>query len=124
MVDENYLLYDGECPLCSRYVRMMRLQECLSDFQLRDARTAQDLVSEHRKAGREINDGMILAVNGAYYYGSEALTAITRMTTPISAFNKFSARLFASPARAQSLYPLMVMGRKLLLIGLGRTGIG
>ena len=50
----NYLLYDGDCPLCSRFVAMTRLRETLPSFHLIDARDNPQLVALHRSEGREI----------------------------------------------------------------------
>ena len=111
----DYLLYYGECPLCSRYVRMTRLRETMPGFTLLDARIHPDLVAFHRREGREINNGMILSLGGVYHHGAAALPAIAAMSTPVSAFNKINVRLFRSEALSRLTYPMMVRGRNLLL---------
>ena len=35
---DNWIIYDGECPFCSRYVKLMRLEETIGDIRLIDAR--------------------------------------------------------------------------------------
>jgi predicted DCC family thiol-disulfide oxidoreductase YuxK len=112
---DSYLLYDGECPLCSRYVKMTRLRETLPGFKLVDARERPDLVAEHRKSGREINAGMILAVEGKFYHGADALNGIALLSTPSRWTNRFNAALFRSKKLSRIAYPCMVRGRNLLL---------
>lgn len=119
----NYLLYDGECPLCSRYVRMTRLRDTLPGFELIDARYRPDLVQQHREHGREINDGMILSVDGRYYHGADALNRIALLSTPFRLLNRANATLFKSRRVSSAIYPFMVVGRNALLRLLGRQMI-
>jgi predicted DCC family thiol-disulfide oxidoreductase YuxK len=111
----NYLLYDGDCPLCSRFVAMTRLRETLPGFHLIDARDDPQLVALHRSEGREINDGMILAVGDAFHHGADALSGIAGITTSSSLFNRANAVLFRSAPVARAVYPSMRAGRNLLL---------
>ena len=120
---DNYLLYDSECPLCSRFVAMTRLRETLPGFHLIDARDDPALVAFHRSEGREINDGMILAVGDVFHHGADALNSIARLTTPWSLFNRVNATLFRSASVARVVYPAMRAGRSLLLRLLGRDMI-
>jgi predicted DCC family thiol-disulfide oxidoreductase YuxK len=119
----NYLLYDGECPLCSRYVRMARLRDALPGFELIDARKRPDLVAEHRSAGREINYGMILSIDGQNHHGAVALNHIALLSTPSRLANRINVRLFRSPLMSRALYPFMVAGRNGLVRLLGRARI-
>jgi len=119
----NYLMYDGDCPLCSRYIGMLRLRQTLPGFVLIDARDRPDLVEAHRAAGREINDGMILRTGDAAHFGPEALIAIASMSTPSTTINRLNARIFASPRASRMIYPWLVRGRRLLLRLLRRQKI-
>ena len=40
-VGSNYLIYDGNCPFCSNYVRFTRLRENIGSVDLIDALTGQ-----------------------------------------------------------------------------------
>jgi predicted DCC family thiol-disulfide oxidoreductase YuxK len=119
----HYLLYDGECPLCSRYVRMTRLQKTLPGFSLLDARNYSDLVAEHRSRGSDVNDGMILYVDGATYHGADALNRIALLSTPSTILNRLNAVAFRSKTVSRVVYPTLVLGRNTLLKLLGKSGI-
>jgi predicted DCC family thiol-disulfide oxidoreductase YuxK len=120
----HYLLYDGECPLCSRYVRMTRLQKTLPGFSLLDARNYSDLVAEHRSRGSDVNDGMILYVDGATYHGADALNRIIALlSTPSTILNRLNAVAFRSKTVSRVVYPTLVLGRNTLLKLLGKSGI-
>src|SRR5262245_61342199 len=75
----SYLLYDGECPVCSAYVAMARLRQLYPDLRIIDARTEPALVAELRSKGYEINDGMVLNLNGMVHSGAEATRMIARL---------------------------------------------
>ena len=36
--DRVWLVYDGECPMCSNYAQYLRLREAVEEFVLVDAR--------------------------------------------------------------------------------------
>ncbi|MCP1852777.1 MULTISPECIES: DCC1-like thiol-disulfide oxidoreductase family protein [unclassified Bradyrhizobium] len=116
----NYLLYDGDCPFCSSYVRWSRLQESVPGFRLLDARENPSLVANHREAGREVNTGMILSLNGIPYHGHLALNRLALLSTRSGFLNKLNSLLFRSEAVSRFAYPLMVAGRNTALKLLGR----
>src|SRR5262249_13641753 len=66
-VSHDYVLYDGACPACSRYIVATGLADG-RDIALIDARTAPALVAEHAAAGRKIDDGMVVAIDGVVHY--------------------------------------------------------
>jgi len=47
---DDYVLYDGACPACARYVAATGLAERPDDVALIDARTHPELVAEHAAA--------------------------------------------------------------------------
>ncbi|MGX1790788.1 DCC1-like thiol-disulfide oxidoreductase family protein [Bosea sp. NPDC055332] len=120
---DNYLLYDGDCPFCSNYVAYTRLREAAGPIAMRDAREHPDLVRMHAQAGRDINQGMILHLDGATYFGGDVLNRLALMSTRSDAFNALTAALFRSPRLARLLYPALRAGRNLTLRLLGKKPI-
>jgi DCC1-like thiol-disulfide oxidoreductase len=116
----NYLLYDGECPVCSSYVAMARLRQLYPDLRVIDARTAPALVAELRGQGYEINVGMVLRLDGVVHFGAEATRMIARLgrTSP-SRWRRAAMRLLAAAP-----YRWLNAGRGVLLKALGRDPIG
>lgn len=119
------IVYDGECPFCAAYVRMLRLRAAAGPVTLVNARSETHLVMEQfHAANLDLNSGMVVALNGALYHGDAAMTLLASLTTSSGLFNRLSAWIFRSPARARVIYPPMVAGRNLTLRLLGRRKLG
>ena len=114
----DFLLYDGECPVCSAYVAHARLRGASHDLKVLDARDHPALVAHYRAAGKEINDGMIIRLGSAEFYGAEAMALINTLSSSSS----WVARLLLRPTEntLRCLYPVLVWLRRLLLKMLGR----
>ena len=120
----NYLLYDGECPACSAYVAMSRLRQLYPDLRVMSARDQPALVAELRQAGYEINEGMVLALDGQLHFGPEATRTIAVMgrASP-SLWRRGALALIGTAPWARPLYPWLNRCRQLLLRMLGRKPI-
>jgi predicted DCC family thiol-disulfide oxidoreductase YuxK len=118
------LIYDGQCPVCSRYVRHLRLQALPGGLQLVDARNGGDDVAEARRRGLRIDDGMVLRVGDEWSHGADAMHRLALLSTPSGAFNRLNYWLFRSSRRAALAYPVLKLGRNLLLRLLGRKRLG
>ncbi len=118
---DDILLYDGECPVCSRFVAMARLRHAAPNIQVLNARQQPALVAHFLDAGMNVNDGMIIRVNDVVYYGDDALVMISSLGDGDSLFSKLMLKLFSSPRLSRHIYPTPVRGRKLLLRLLGKT---
>jgi predicted DCC family thiol-disulfide oxidoreductase YuxK len=120
---ENWLLYDGDCPFCASYVGYVRLRETAGPVTLADARQYPDLVAEAKTLGFDIDVGMVLKLDGHYYFGGDCIHALSLLTTPSGAFNRLNRALFKSRTVARIAYPLLRSGRNLALALLGRKRI-
>lgn len=117
----NYLLYDGECPFCSAYVRMQRLRETSINLRLLDARENPALVLEHARSGRDINEGMILRIGDTVDFGGDVMFKLALMSGDSRGFNRFFAWVFSNRWLAHVLYPVLRAGRNTTLRVLGRA---
>ena len=70
------LIYDGECPFCSRYADFARLSRAFPALELISARDSRVEVSEAWQAGIDLNDNMALCVDGKWYTGERAIFQI------------------------------------------------
>jgi predicted DCC family thiol-disulfide oxidoreductase YuxK len=121
--NKTYVVYDGECPFCSRYVTYIKFKETLGEIQLVDAREYNELVNEFRLKGFDLNNGMIFIYNNTIHYGDQAVFMMGMLSTPVGIFNKLNKIIFRSKNLTKILYPLLVIGRKLTLILLNRKKI-
>jgi predicted DCC family thiol-disulfide oxidoreductase YuxK len=122
--DTNFLLYDSNCPVCSAYVAMSRLRQLYPDLRVVSAREEPELVARLRDAGYEINEGMVLSLDGNIHFGAEAtrMIAILGRAAPAGWRQVVLAALGTAPW-ARPLYPWLNRARLLLLTLLGRRPI-
>jgi predicted DCC family thiol-disulfide oxidoreductase YuxK len=120
----NYLIYDGECPFCSRYARLVRLRETVGQVALIDARVPSPEVEAAKAHGYVLDDGMLLRLDGNIYYGADCLNRLALLSSRSTAFNRLTYLLLRSPALARWTYPILRCGRRAVLILLGRKRLG
>lgn len=120
----NWLLYDGDCPFCSSYVSYVRLRDSVGPVTLADARKYPALVAEANALGYDIDVGMVLKLDGHYYFGADCIHALSLLTTASGPFNRLNRALFRSKTVARVAYPVLRAGRNLALRLLGRRRIG
>ncbi|MGH8479348.1 MAG: DCC1-like thiol-disulfide oxidoreductase family protein [Gammaproteobacteria bacterium] len=118
-----WLVYDGECPFCSTYVRYLRLRDAIGPVHLVNAREGGALVEELRRAKLDLDEGMVLKLGGRYYHGADCIHVLACLSSPATPFNRISALIFKSPLVSRWLYPVLRAGRNLALRILRRTKI-
>ncbi|QBF33225.1 DCC1-like thiol-disulfide oxidoreductase family protein [Thalassococcus sp. S3] len=123
MTEPTRIIYDGECPFCARYVRMVRLRDAVGQVELIDARSHHPIISQIADAGLNLDDGMVVVMDGKLHHGDAAMTALAVMTTRSGLFNRLMRAMFANPRLARVLYPPLVAGRAIVLRLLGRRKI-
>ncbi len=117
------ILYDGECPFCSAYIRLTRLRASVGPVRLVNARSDDPLVAEARIAGLDLNRGMVVKLDGQLHHGDAAMVLLATLSTGSGVVNSLMRWAFRTPNRARLLYPLLVTGRNLTLRLLGRRPI-
>jgi hypothetical protein len=117
------IYYDGECPFCSSYIRLVRLKE-MFDVSIVDVRgMSRDALCE-KFGDLDIDSGMIVTIDGTTtLYGDRAMTFLANCSTKQGAFNRINAAIFTRPRLAAALYPIMVTGRRAVLFILGRSKV-
>lgn len=118
------LIYDGECPFCSRYVRLMRIREAVGELKLVDAREGGQIVEDVRQRGYVIDQGMVLILNGRYYHGEASLHMLALLSTKQGWFNRINYWLFSRQWLSKIAYPAMKAGRNAVLKLMGRKKLG
>ena len=121
--NDVWVVYDGECPFCSRYVLLYQLRERGQRVHLIDARSSDPIVGEIRARNLDLNEGMMVRWREQYHYGAEAMYLLATLAGDGSFFNRVNRLLFARPRLTRALYPALVRGRKLTLRLLGRKQI-
>lgn len=119
--DNLFLVYDGDCPFCSNYVRYVRIQKALGQLRLVNAREGGPLVNLIRERGIDLNEGMVLILGNQYYFGAECMHRLALMSTGSGIFNAINAMIFSKPFLSRLLYPSLKFGRRITLLLLGRS---
>ena len=112
---EIHLVYDRECPVCEAYCRMIRIREAAGVLRLVNARDAGEIMDEITAKGFDIDEGMVLKVGNALYYGADAIHVLSLMSNRSGVFNRFTYWIFRSKGLSAVLYPLFRFFRNLLL---------
>jgi predicted DCC family thiol-disulfide oxidoreductase YuxK len=114
------LVYDEQCPLCDAYCRMARIREAAGTLRLVSARCLDSAVlREITQAGLDIDQGMALKVGSKLYYGADAISALSLMSSRSGVFNRLTYWVFRSRGLSRVLYPVLRSGRNFLLKVLG-----
>jgi predicted DCC family thiol-disulfide oxidoreductase YuxK len=124
-MNTDFLLYDGECPVCSAYVAVARLRQLYPRLRVLDARAEPALVAQLRDKGCEINEGMVLCLDGVIHFGADAtrMIALLGSSSPSSWRRVILAAIGTAPW-SRGLYPWLNRGRGVLLRLLRRGPIG
>ena len=117
------LVYDKQCPACDFYCNLVRVRADVGELKLVDARDKGPVMDEITALGLDIDQGMVLKVGTQLFYGSDAIHALSLMSTRTGFFNRFAYWTFRSRGAARVLYPALKTLRNVLLKVLGKTKI-
>ena len=101
---------------------MVRLQEGYA-VELINAREPHPLVDEVTKRGLDIDEGMVVVLEGKFYHGDDALNRMALMTTKSGLMRRLTKWTFSNEWRSRNLYPFLRGGRNLSLKLLGHKKI-
>lgn len=109
------VVYDGECPICRNYTRLIKLEEKLGPIELIDARQASTVKQELTERHYDLDQGMVVCFKDQTYFGADAINFLAKVN-PLSDFpNRFFYLLFRSKKMSSVLYPALRAGRNFLL---------
>lgn len=117
------VIYDGECPFCSSYARLVRLRQNVGPVELVDARARPDLVRELTTAGFDLDEGMVVKSAGEIFHGADAVHWLSVHSTD-GAIGRFHRLLLGNRTMARWAYPFLRAGRNAALRLLARRKIG
>ena len=120
---EILLVYDKECPACNYYCRLVKIRQTVGEMKIVDARESSEVMDEITAMGLDIDQGMVLKLDGQLYYGADAIHALSLIGTRSGFFNRINYWIFKSKTVSRFLYPVFKACRNLLLKVLGVTKI-
>jgi predicted DCC family thiol-disulfide oxidoreductase YuxK len=120
---EIWIVYDGQCPFCTRYVLLYKIGKQVEKVHMIDARSDHPIVAEIRRRGLKLDNGMAVKWNGGVYHGPAAMHVLAMLGSEETSINWVNRILFSRPLLARFLYPMLVAGRRLTVRLLGRPPI-
>ena len=117
------LVYDKECPACNNFCQMVRIRESVGHLELVDAREDTPIMREITASGLDIDQGMVLKMGDQLYYGSDAIHALSLISSRSGVFNRLNYWVFKSKRVSHVVYPILRFGRSILLKLLRKTKI-
>lgn len=119
---ENWIVYDGDCPMCSRLTRWQAVRAGLPGVRLISARdTTAPEVAWLRAQGVRLNDAMALHDGETLFTGSAAVERLLRLET--AGRLRWLAPLLRPGVPGDQVYALLKLGRAAGLFLLGRRGM-
>ena len=120
-----WFVYDGDCPVCTYAANALRIKQEYGSLSTLDAReAAQDpLLKEIHQRGLDLDEGMVIYVDGNFYHGQAALQFMARHGDSKNLFMTTFKGLFWSDAIARLTYPWMRACRNWLLRRHGKERI-
>lgn len=117
------IYYDGECPFCTSYVGLVQLRETVGKVDLVNLREHADLREELTREGYDLDQGMVVEIDGRRVGGSEATHLLATLSTSSGLFNRLNRAIFSVRWLSAFIYPLLRMGRWFTLFLMGRRTI-
>ena len=115
------VVYDKECPVCDFYCHAVDVAE--GELVRVDARDPGEAMDEITALGLDIDEGMVVRIDGRIYYGADAIHELALRSNKKGLLNRFASFVFRSRGMARFFYPILKAMRNLLLKILGKTRI-
>lgn len=111
----SVLVFDGGCPFCRHFAELSELRSGIPGLQIRDGRTDTELRRALARRGYHLRDGAMVIEGDQVWHGAAAITWLCARMEPSAALLQVLAPLMADGERARTLYPLLLLARRLAL---------
>ena len=109
------IVYDGECPFCSKYVRLIQLKNTVGYVELINAREDTAIKQKLKELSIDVNNGMVLIDGKDIYFAEDCIHRLALLSTSSTLFNRLNKLVFKHQILSKALYPIMKIGRKFIL---------
>lgn len=108
------LVYDDQCPVCRTYCKNIKVDDSIN-LTLIDARLDSKIMDKVTEHGFDIDKGMVANIDGAMYFGSDAMREIA-LRSQRKGWLAWANRLFFNTKfKAGIFYPLGKIVRNIIL---------
>jgi predicted DCC family thiol-disulfide oxidoreductase YuxK len=113
--EEMQLVYDGKCPVCTVYCTGLLKETKVNNLKLVDARQDNPIMNEINAHHLDIDEGMVLKVDGKLFYGTDAIYEISKRNRTNGFWGWTNRIFFSSKILAGIFYPLGKLFRNAVL---------
>ena len=117
------IIYDGECPFCSKYVRLIQLKKTIGYVELINARVDTTIKEKLKELSIDINKGMVLIDGKDIYFAEDCVHRLALLSTSSNLFNRINKLVFKYKTLSKIIYPIMKTGRNFILFILRKKQI-
>ena len=122
MSDKTLFIYDGECPFCNHFAKLLEIKSSIPSLQIINGRENLEQLTELYKKGYDLNKGAILIRNGKIKHGADAISLIcSELNEPNDSLLKLLRIIFTSNKRSKVLFPFLLWARRFLLTLRGKV---
>tara|TARA_Y100001968_G_C18912730_1_gene506015 strand:+ start:77 stop:478 length:402 start_codon:yes stop_codon:yes gene_type:complete len=122
MTENTLFIYDGECPFCNNFAKLLELRKILPSLQILDGRENLEKLTELYKKGYDLNKGAILINNGEIKHGADAISWIcSQIKDPNDSLLEILRIIFTSNNRSRIMFPFLLWARRILLTVKGKV---
>ena len=114
------IIYDGECPVCSAYIKISIIKKTYGEVRLINARNESEIIFFLKNLKLDINEGIVVFFNDKLYYASDAMNILAILGSNVKYLSKFINFFFKNKIFCNFIYPLLKFGRRCLLFILRR----
>ncbi len=110
------LIYDGDCPICSSFVRFYKIKAASGDLEIINGRDKnQQIISEINSLGLNLDLGFVVKVDDRFYHGPDASNVLALIGSNSGIFNRINVLIFSSKTLCKIFYPPLRAARNLAL---------
>ena len=122
MSDKTLFIYDGECPFCNHFAKLLELKSSIPSLEIIDGRKNLDRLTQLYNQGYDLNNGAILIKDGKIKHGADAINWIcSKIKEPNDSLLKLLRILFRSNKRSKKIFPVLLWGRRITLAIKGKV---
>jgi predicted DCC family thiol-disulfide oxidoreductase YuxK len=112
-----WFVYDGECPICTHAAEALCIKQHYGTLHTLDAReaSADPLIAEINRLGLDLDEGMVIYLDGKFFHGKDALKFIASHGESKNIFMAVFKGLFWSTSVSTLMYPWLRGTRNWLL---------
>lgn len=114
------IVYDQECPFCSDFVRILRIKSVGNEVEMINARETSSEIISKLSEKYNLDDGMIVILDGTEYYGDRAAHILSILSTTNAFRGKLYQLILRNKRIASFAYPVLVILRKLYFKLIGK----